>query len=126
METYFSIRIQVIAIIVSLAFLFYISRLIIKGKLREEYAIFWVIITTILIIFAIWRKGIDIVAELLGVYLAPNLVFTAGIFAILIYLLHLSIVVSRLHDKNKILTQEIALLKKKFEDLTNSLNKNEL
>lgn len=111
-ETYFSNRIQIIAIIVSLSFLLYISRLIIKGKLREEYAIFWFVTTIILIIFAFWREGIDIVAKFLGVYLAPNLVFTAAIFAILIYLLHLSIVVSKLYEKNKTLTREMALLKK--------------
>ncbi len=117
METYFSNRIQIIAIVVSVVFLLYISRLIIKGKLREEYAIFWVVITFILILFAVWRRGIDIVAELVGVYLAPNLVFTGAIFAILIYLLHLSIVVSNLHEKNKVLTREMALMKKRLENL---------
>ena len=117
MEHYFSNRIQIIAIIVSLGFLLYIGRLIIKGKLREEYAIFWVISTIVLIIFSFWRHGIDILAKLLGVYLAPNLVFTVAIFAILIYLLHLSIVVSKLHDKNKVLARELALLKKKMEEL---------
>lgn len=117
MENYFSNRIQIIAIVVSVLFLLYISRLIIKGKLREEYAIFWVVITFILILFAVWRRGIDIVAELVGVYLAPNLVFTGAIFAILIYLLHLSIVVSNLHEKNKVLTREMALMKKRLENL---------
>lgn len=115
MEHYFSNRIQIIAIVVSLGFLAYIARLIIKGKLREEYAIFWVITTIVLIIFAFWRRGIDFFAGLLGVFLAPNLVFTAAIFAILIYLLHLSIVVSKLHDQNKTLTRELALLKKALE-----------
>jgi hypothetical protein len=115
----FSLRIQIIAIVVSLAFLVYISRLIIKGKLREEYAIFWVISTIVLITFAFWRKGLDFFADLLGVYFPPNLVFTVAIFAILIYLLHLSIVVSKLHDKNKVLTREIALIKKKLEEQEN-------
>jgi len=116
-EHYFSNRIQFIAIIVSLGFLLYIGRLITKGKLREEYAIFWVVSTIVLIVFSFWRQGIDLLAKLLGVYLAPNLVFTAAIFAILIYLLHLSIVVSKLHEKNKTLARELALLKKKMEEI---------
>lgn len=116
-EAYYSYRIQIISIIVSLVFLLYVSRLIIKGKLREEYAIFWVISTIVLIIFSFWRKGLDIIAEAVGVYLAPNLVFTTAIFAILIYLLHLSIVVSQLHDKNKIMSQDLALLREKIEKL---------
>jgi hypothetical protein len=106
-------RIQVIAIAASLSFLFYIGRLIIKGKLREEYAIVWIVCTIILVVFSFWRTGLDVVANLLGVYSPPNLVFTGAIFAIFIYLLHLSIVVSKLQEQNKTLAQEIALLKNK-------------
>lgn len=113
---YYSFRIQLIVIVVSVLFLFYVSRLIIKGKLREEYAIFWVASTVLILVFSFWRQGLDIIAEVVGVKLAPNLVFTASIFAILVYLLHLSIVVSKLHDKNKVLSQEIALLKKSLEE----------
>ena len=105
------IKIQIIAITVSLLFLLYIVRLIIKGKLREEYSIVWIICTLLLIIFSFWRNGLEIIANILGVYEAPNLVFTGAIFAILIYLLHLSIVVSKLHSQNKQLAQDIALLK---------------
>jgi len=121
MEQYYSYKIQIISIIVSLGFLFYVSRLIVKGKLREEYAIFWVISTILLIIFSFWREGLDIIAKAVGVYLAPNLVFTSAIFAILIYLLHLSIVVSQLHDKNKTLTQDLALFKEKITKLEEKL-----
>ena len=121
MEQYYSYKIQIISIIVSLGFLLYVSRLIIKGKLREEYAIFWVISTILLIIFSFWREGLDIIARAVGVYLAPNLVFTSAIFAILIYLLHLSIVVSQLHDKNKTLTQDLALFKERISKLEEKL-----
>lgn|SRR3972149_972491 len=107
-------RIQIIAIIASMLFLAYISRLIIKGKLREEYSIIWLIGTIILIIFSFWRNGLEIIARILGVYEAPNLVFTGAIFLILIYLLHISVVASKLHEENKKLAQEIALLKNKL------------
>jgi uncharacterized membrane protein YhaH (DUF805 family) len=52
------------------------------------------------------------------VYLAPNLVFASAIFAILIYLLHLSIVVSQLHDKNKTMAQDLALIKAELKELS--------
>lgn len=108
------VKIQIIAITVSLLFLLYIVRLIVKGKLREEYSIVWIVCTMVLIIFSFWRNGLEILANILGVYEAPNLIFTGAIFAILIYLLHLSIVVSKLHSQNKQLAQEIALLKNEF------------
>lgn len=106
-------KIQIIAIIVSLLFLLYIVRLIVKGKLREEYSIIWIACTVVLILFSFWRNGLEIMAHLVGVYEAPNLVFTGAIFAVLIYLLHLSVVVSKLHAQNKQLAQEIVLLKAK-------------
>ncbi len=116
MENVVPIRIQIIAIIVSFAFLFYIARLILRGKLREEYSIVWVVCTLLIIVFAFWRNGLDIIASALGVYLAPNLIFAAAIFAIFSYLLHLSVVVSNLHEKNKVLAQELALIKETLEN----------
>lgn len=106
-------RIQIIAIISSLLFLFYIARLIVKGKLREEYAIMWIICTMVLVLFSFWRDGLVTISNLLGVYAPPNTVFIGAIVAILIYLLHLSIVVSKLQEQNKTLAQDIAMLKQK-------------
>jgi hypothetical protein len=107
-------KIQIIAITISLLFLFYIVRLIVKGRLREEYSIIWITCTFVLIVFSFWRNGLEVMAHLVGVYEAPNLVFTGAIFAIFIYLLHLSVVVSKLHSQNKQLSQEIALLKERM------------
>jgi len=111
-------RIQIIAIIISLLFLAYISYLIIKGKLREEYAITWIVCTAVLILFSFWRNGLEVMSHLFGVYEAPNLVFTGSILAILIYLLHLSIVNSKLHAANKKLAQELALIKQRLDTLS--------
>ena len=88
-----------------------------KGKLREEYSFIWVFGALILILFSFWREGLAVIAKLLGVYAAPNLVFMVAIFGIFIYLLHISVVVSQLHEKNKKLSQEIALLKNKIEKI---------
>ena len=110
-------RIQIIAIIASLVFLAYIAYLIVKGRLREEYAIVWVICTAVLVVFSFWRQGLEKISKLFGVYEAPNLVFTAAILAILIYLLHLSVVNSKLQENNKKLAQQLSLLQEKLERL---------
>ena len=108
-------RVQIIAIVASLIFLAFIARLIIKGKLREEYAIIWIVCSVVLIVFSFWRDGLDVIGKYVGVKDPPNLVFTGAIFAILIYLLHLSVVVSKLQEQNKTLSQDIALLKEKLK-----------
>ncbi|MGJ7031777.1 DUF2304 domain-containing protein [Niabella hirudinis] len=104
-------RIQIIAIVLNCLFLVYTSRLIIRGKLREEYALVWWICGGLLLIFSIWAGGLEAVAHLLGVYEPVNLGFATIIFIILIYLLHLSIANSKLQRHITRLTQEIALMK---------------
>ena len=111
-------RIQIIAIVGSLAFLYYVGWLIVKGRLREEYALVWLICTIFLIGFSFWRSGLDVVSRMVGILGPPNMVFTGAITAILVYLLHLSLTVSRLHEQNRTLAQEIALQKQRAQEKT--------
>jgi hypothetical protein len=115
MENVVPYKIQLISIIGAILFMLFIFRLIIKGKLREEYSIIWIVCTIVLLIFSIWRDGLDVLAKLLGVYYAPALIFLAAIFAIIIFLVHLSVVNSKQHEQIKKLSQELALLKSQFE-----------
>ncbi len=108
-------KVQILAILASLLFTFFVIRLILKGKLREEYSVVWIFCTFFLILFSFWRDGLDYVSGLMGIYEPPNFVFTASVFVIFIYLLHVSIVVSRLQEQNKKLAQEIALFKEKVK-----------
>ena len=55
-------------------------------------------------------------AKFVGVYEAPNLIFTIAIFAVFVYLIHLSKVVSKLHEQNKTLIQELTLLNEKIKN----------
>lgn len=120
MENVVPYKIQILSIIGALSFMFFIFRLIAKGKLREEYSIVWIICTLVLLVFSIWRDGLDVIAKLLGVYYAPSLIFLAAIFAIIVFLVHLSVVNSKQHEQIKKLTQEMALLKSKMEEKKNS------
>lgn len=117
-------RIQIITIVINFFFILSIAYLIVKGKLREEYAIVWLVCTLFLGIFSVWRNGLEVLSRLFGVYEAPNLVFTGFIFIILIYLLHLSIVNSKLQKNLTRLAQEIALLKEENERKAKEKSKN--
>src|ERR1700709_917971 len=110
-------RIQVITIVISILFLGLVSRLIVKGRLREEYSIIWFLFTCILVGFAFWQTGLTRLSELFGVSIPANLVFTISIFIALVYLLHLSVVSSKLQKQNKQMAQEIALLKTDLSEL---------
>lgn len=123
MENIIPYRIQIIAIISALIFMFFIFRLISKGKLREEYSFIWIICTCLLLVFSIWRNGLDIIANALGVFYAPSLIFMGAIFAIVVFLVHLSVVNSKQHKQIKDLAQELALLKEKLNTQNNETKK---
>lgn len=108
------IVIQILSITFTLLFLFFIFRLIVKGKLREEFSIIWIITAIILNVFSFWRSGLDLIAGMLGVYYAPSLLFMLLFVAVILYLVHLSVINTKQQDKIKELTQEMALLKEKL------------
>ncbi|WP_421827989.1 DUF2304 domain-containing protein [Larkinella sp.] len=111
------ITIQVFSLIGTLIFLAFIARLIVRGKLREEYSFIWIVCAIILLVFAAWRDGLTQISRLLGVFYPPSLIFLTAIFAIICFLVHLSVVNSKLQNSIKELTQEVALLKKEVTDL---------
>lgn len=116
MENVIPYRLQIIAIVMALCFMFFIFRLIAKGKLREEYSFIWITCTALLLLFSFWRNGLDVIAKVLGIFYAPSLMFLGAIFAIVIFLVHLSVVNSKQHKQIKDLAQEMAILKKKLEE----------
>lgn len=112
-----SITIQIISLLGAALFMIMIFRLIVQGRLREEYSIIWILCTVILIVFAIWRKGLEQISLLLGVYYPPSLIFLAAIFAIIVFLVHLSVVNSKLQNQIKDLSHEMAMMKKELSDI---------
>ncbi len=104
-------KIQILAIIAVLFFITLITRFILKGKLRTEYAIIWGLMGLIFLVFSLWRQSLDLLAKFFGVYYAPSLIFIFFFFMIFIFLIHLSVVNSKQHEQIKKLAQEIALLK---------------
>ena len=105
------VKIKVIVTLIAIGFLAYVSRLILKRRLKEEYAIIWFVSTFILALLSFRSDLLDTVAVLLGVAFAPNLLFAGIIFIGMVYLLHLSVKLSKQQEQTKNLTQEIALLR---------------
>ena len=109
--------IQYISIGATLIFLFVVFRLIAKKKLREEFSIIWILSAICLNIVAFWRNCIEIMANFLGVYYPPSVLYIALFLLIIFYCLHLSILVSKQRLQIKNLTQEISMLSERLNQL---------
>ena len=120
MENVVPFKIQLISIIGTVLFMLYIIRLIVRGRLREEYAIIWIICTLVLLTLSIWRRGLETIALKLGVYYPPSLLFLFAIGAIVCFLVHLSVVNSKMQHNIKELTQELALIRHELNELKRS------
>lgn len=116
MET-IPLTIQIISITGALLFMLTIFRLIVRGRLREEYSIIWIVCTVLLIVFSIWRRGLEQVSALLGVFYPPSLIFLAALSAMLVFLVHLSVVISKLQNQIKDLTHEMAYMRQDLDRL---------
>jgi hypothetical protein len=110
--------IQIVAIIFSLGIFVGIVDLIRRRMLKEQYAILWLISAIVLLILSVWRQLLDKIAQLLGIAYAPSLLFLVAFVFLLLIVLHFSVIISNLSEKNKRLSQEIAILKTIFEQYT--------
>jgi hypothetical protein len=114
MET-IPLTIQIVSITGALLFMLTIFRLIIRGKLREEYSIIWILSTIVLIVFSVWRQGLEEISALLGVFYPPSLIFLGALSAMLVFLVHLSVVISKLQNQIKDLAHEMAYMRQDIE-----------
>lgn len=107
--------IDILSIATALSFLIIIALLIKKGRLREEYSFVWLAISAVFLFFSLYREALDQLAGWLNVVYAPALLFLAMFFAIVVFLVHLSVVNTKQHNQIRALAQEMALMKKKLE-----------
>ena len=109
-------RIDLVAIVVSAILLGYIIESVRRRRLREEYSILWLATATILLLLALIRPALDILARALGIISPVNALFLVGFAFTTIILLHFSTVVSRLSRENRELAQRYALLVHQLEE----------
>jgi len=108
---------QYIAIAVSISLFLYILFLLRNKKIKEEYSLLWLFSSIVFIIFSIWRDGLELFAKMMGIAYPPAALFLILLLAIFLILIEFSINISKLSEKNKILAQELALMKNELEVL---------
>jgi hypothetical protein len=108
---------RVIAIVFSLAFVLLTVQLIRKHKLREAYALGWLISAFIILILSIFGRIVDIVAAWFSVSYTPTLILVIGLLAALVILLLQSVVLSTQADRIRDLAQYSAILEWRLRQL---------
>ena len=111
------IKFQIIIGILSLILLLITFELIRKERLREEYSILWLFTGGVTLVLSFWPQFFlsKFLTQITGLYYLSAVVVIAFLFLLLI-VLHFSVVVSKLTDRNKELAQRHALLELDFKE----------
>ena len=108
--------VSIAAAIASFLLLVVVFELIRSRRLRERYALLWLLTGGVLLALSLWRDGLNTIAGWFGVETYPPAILGAvGALFILLVLLHYSTVISRLSDQNKVLAQRVGMLQERLE-----------
>ena len=113
-------KVTLIAIIGSSLLLLVILELVRRKYLKERYALLWIATGSLFLLLSIWTDILYWISNLLGFTVPSNALFFFGLLFFLLIILSLSMITSRLADKNRILTQKVVLLEKRVADLEKS------
>lgn len=115
-----SIRLNLFAMIGSIILLLIILELVRRKYLRERYSLIWIVTGTLFLLLSIRVDILYRISHFLGFSIPSNALFFFGILFLILIILGLSVITSRLAEKNKTLTQEVVLLEKRVADLEKS------
>lgn len=110
------LRMQIFVGLISLAFFLLTFEFIRKKILREEYAILWLLTSLFIAILSLWPSMVPLISKITGFYYLTALLLVVTIFLIAL-LMHFSIVISKIKDVNKELTQSYGLLELKLREV---------
>ncbi len=118
-------RIQIIAIAGSISILIFIIVLIRQHRLKEEYSLLWLFFTVFILIFSVWRDGLEWISSLIGIAYPPAALFLILIMALFVIMIEFSLIISKQSFWIKSISQEIGLLKQELNELSkNAKNEN--
>jgi len=110
------VRAQIIAVIGCVFLFLFVLELVRRRQLKEEYSILWMAVSLGVAVLAMWGRLLIGVTHLMGAMSANSIIFFFGLLFLMVVALHLTVKVSALSERNKDLTQALALLRAQVEE----------
>ena len=112
--------VSILATVASVVLLIAVLELVRRRRLREKYALLWILTAIVLLVLSVWRGAVSSIASALGVSYGPTVLFAVGALFVLVVLLHYSTVISALTDRTVSLAQRIAILEQRLGEIESS------
>jgi hypothetical protein len=113
-----SLRAHIAVLIVAAMILAFIIRLVRRGQLRAKYSMLWLFVGVGVALLAIVPDVLTWVSDRLGIAYPPATFLLFAVAFLLLLTVHFSWELSRLEDRTRTLTEEVALLHERMDDLT--------
>jgi hypothetical protein len=103
-------RIQILAVVGSVAFLVLVLELVRRRRLAEEYSVLWIVAALALLFASIRRDVIDRTAGWLGIYYGPTVLLLGLLVVVAAALLWMSVILTKQQAQIERLIEETAIL----------------
>lgn len=111
-----SVALRICLILLSVSSLFYIIKKIRYSKMQIEYAIFWIVLSLIMIVMAVFPQIVYWITSVMGMISPANVVYLFIIGVLLLKVFMMTIEISNLENKVKELVQQIGISEKERRD----------
>ena len=98
--------------LITLTLLFELMR---RRRLREKYAVFWVVVALVTLVIAVFPATLTTAADLVGVKVPANLLFFGASMLLLGVSIHQSYELGRLEERTRTLAEEVGLLRMEID-----------
>ncbi|NLS79245.1 MAG: DUF2304 domain-containing protein [Chloroflexi bacterium] len=110
-------RTRIFVILLALGVLIAIINLVRAKKIKEEFALLWLLTAVALVVIPLSIDVLDAIAFAIGVDYPPGLLFLVAFVGVLFILFQFSTSISKFSDQIKNIAQDLALLNKRVEEL---------
>ena len=87
-------------------------------RLREKYAIIWIIVGVGLLVLGAFPQTMGALAKMVGVQTPSNLLFAVALIVLLLVCIQLSVEITSLEEETRTLVEEVAMLRFDVERVT--------
>jgi hypothetical protein len=115
-------RVEIVMILGSVGLLLIVLELVRQRRLKEEYSLLWLLTAVVLLALSLWSSSLDLIAKIVGIFYPPTALFVVGFGFVLLLLLYFSTIISKLSGENNNLTQRLAILDWRVQQLEEQIN----
>lgn len=109
--------VQIISLCGNLLFLLLILYTVYRGRLREAYAILWIVVAAVMILESVSPALLELCARLLGIKTPAFALLSCLTMGIMLLCFQMTVVISMHSGKISRLTQEVTLLREELDRL---------